>query len=158
VDVSAFDGALRRFLNERARQSPPPRYLGIGLSSVSQSDLHTIKTKLVQLVQPDAVWEAPGHGGAPEAPISRNEFCRRLFSNEYKNVVVYLPEDWMFGWSESDRRVFWSTLACAYGRNRVYVVFSGTASTLSNVDSYLHRSVSLDSGIHIYTSKHERSA
>lgn len=157
MDVTGLEGAVRQFLIDRARQSPPPRYLSVAFSATKQGELDTLKAKLSQLLRPISVWEKPGQDGAPAVPISRNEFCTRLFSEPHPNgILVYLPEEWMIGWSNADRRVFWTSLAETFGRNRVVVVFTGTPATLANVENYLQRTETFGPAVHVYTSKYER--
>jgi len=157
VDVKELEGAVRRFLIDRANQSPPPRYIGLAFSAAKQTELEGLKAKLSQLLRPVTVWERPGQDGAPSVPISRNEFCTRLFSDPHPNgILVHLPEEWMVGWSTADRRVFWAHLAETFGRNRVFVVFTGTPATLANVEYYLQRTETFGPAVHVYTSKYER--
>ena len=157
MDVNELESAVRRFLIDRARQSPPPRYIGVAFSAARQAELESLKAKLSQLLHPITVWERPGQDGAPDVPISRNEFCTRLFSDPHPNgILVHLPEEWMVGWSNADRRVFWAHLAETFGRNGVFVVFTGTPATLANVENYLQRTETFGPAVHVYTSKYER--
>ena len=157
MDVIELEGAVRRFLVNRERQSPPPRYTSVAFSATKQVELDTLKAKLSQLLRPVTVWEKPGQDGAPAVPISRNEFCTRLFSEAHPNgILVHLPEEWMVGWSAADRRVFWANFAETFGRNRVVVVFTGTPATLANVENYLQRTETFGPAVHVYTSKYER--
>lgn len=157
MDVTELEGAVRRFLVDRERQSPPPRYTSVAFSATKQVELDTLKAKLSQLLRPVTVWEKPGQDGAPAVPISRNEFCTRLFSEPHPNgILVHLPEEWMVGWSNADRRVFWANFAETFGRNRVVVVFTGTPAALTNVENYLQRTETFGPAVHVYTSKYER--
>lgn len=154
MDVVSIESEIKGFLALRKRISP--RYLGLAFLANSMPGLELIKRKLTQLLAPVEIWDRPGHNGAPRIPISRNDFCHAIFNAEHPDgLIVYLPEEWMLSWPSDDRRVFWSNLAQTYGRNRVYVVYAGTPSNMSHLQSYFHRKDIGESDIAILSSKYE---
>lgn len=150
-----IESELKEFLASRARSSP--RYLGLAFLANSMPGLQLLKRKLMQILAPVEVWDRPGHNGAPQAPISRYEFCHAIFGKEHPDgLIVNLPEEWMLGWPDDDRRVFWSNLAQTYGRNKVYVVYASTPLNMSHLQSYFHRNDIGESNFAILSSKYEQ--
>lgn len=155
MDVVEIESGLKDFLSKRQRSSP--RYLGLAFLASSMSGLELLKRKLHQLLAPVEVWDRPGHNGAPQIPISRSDFCHAIFGVERPDgLIIYLPEEWMLGWPDDDRRVFWSNLAQTFGRNDVYVVYASTPSNMSHLQNYFHRKEIGDSNFSILSSKYEQ--
>lgn len=155
MDVISIEAGLKEFLTKRQRSLP--RYLGVAFLADSMPGLELLRRKLDQLLAPVDIWERPGHNGAPQIPISRSEFCHAVFSVARPNgLIIYLPEEWMLGWPDDDRRVFWSNLAQTYGRNNVYVVYASTPTNMSHLQSYFHRQEIAESNFAILSSKYEQ--
>lgn len=155
MDVIGIESGLKEFFAKRQRSSP--RYLGLAFLANSMPGLELLRRKLDQLLAPIDIWDRPGFDGAPQIPISRSDFCHAVFSVERPNgLIVYLPEEWMLGWPDDDRRVFWSNLAQTYARNNVYVVYASTPTNMSHLQNYFHRQALGDSNFAILSSKYEQ--
>jgi hypothetical protein len=155
VDVSKIESELKDFLTSRSRSLP--RYLGVIFLANSMPGLDLLKRKLMQNLAPVEIWEIPGQNGAPKIPISRYDFSNAVFSCRHPDgLIIYLPEEWMLGWADDDRRVFWSNLAQTYGNNNIYVVYAGTPSNISHLQSYFSRKNIGDSNFAILSSKYEQ--
>jgi len=155
MDVALIELKIKEFLSLRNRISH--RYLGLAFLANSMPGLELLKRKLTQLLTPVEIWDRPGHNGAPLIPISRNNFCHAIFNVKHSNgLIVYLPEEWMLSWPDDDKRVFWSNLAQTYGHNRVYIIYAGTPSNMSHLQSYFHRNDIGESNFSILSSKYEK--
>jgi hypothetical protein len=155
VDVITIEAGLKKFFNKRQRSIP--RYLGVAFLADSMAGLELLRRKLDQLLAPIDIWEHPGQNGAPKIPISRSDFCHAVFSVPHPNgLIIYLPEEWMLGWPDDDRRVFWSNLAQTYGRNNIYVVYASTPTNINHLQNYFHRQEIADPNFAILSSKYEQ--
>lgn len=132
------------------------RYLGVVFSSNSPNELKRIHQSLLQHLSPIEEWIGPGQYKAPQIPITRLSYCDLVFREKYpEGLIINCPEDWMFGWSEEDKKVFWTQLSQTYGLNKVFVITSGSPSNLQMINKSFVSHQLNNSNITAWTSKYD---
>jgi hypothetical protein len=132
------------------------RYKGLVFTSNSSNELSSIRQSLLQALSPIDEWIKPGEYHAPLMPISRMDFCEQVFrKNHPDGLLIFLPEEWMFDWTDDDKRVFWRELSQTFGQNKIYVVSNGTTSNIQLINKNFVSTHLEKSNITAWTSKYE---
>lgn len=147
---------VRNFLIEEF-ETNSRRYLGVVFTSNSPQELIKIHQKLQQHLCPVEEWAGPGQFSAPQIPITRLKFCDSVFREKHPDgLIINFPEDWMFDWSDDDKRVFWTELSQTYGINKIFVITAGSPSNIQMISkSFISRQLN-NSNITAWTSKYDR--
>ena len=154
MDVVLVERELKEFIT--LRKQKPSRYLGLAFLSNSMPGLEFLKRKLAQYFPSAEMWDKPGHNGAPRIPVSRIDFCHEIFRKQHPDgLIVYLPEEWMVGWADEEKRVFWSNLAETSGLNKIYIIYASTPSNMVHLQSNFHCKIIGESNFMILTSQKE---
>jgi hypothetical protein len=133
-----------------------PRYRCLAFSGHSVNSIDEIKNQLLQQLSPIEIWIAPSLNKAPPSPISRIDWCYKVFTEPHpEGLLILSPEDWMFEWTEADQRHFWVTLSQAFGDKKgVFVIFKETP-TITMLVTQLFDQRHLTGNRSAWTSKRE---
>ncbi|MEK8015340.1 MAG: hypothetical protein VSS75_000625 [Candidatus Parabeggiatoa sp.] len=133
METTQLKASLNQTLAEH--HTPRVRYRGLGISSNAVEDLSLISQTLQTLLPHYTLWEL-GQKEAPELPIHRVDFIEKAFEMPQTGLIISLPENWMFDWSNLEQRAFWAALSETYGRHTVIAVFADTFENTRLVEPY----------------------
>jgi hypothetical protein len=137
-----------------AHNAPNVRYRGLGLSANAPEDLALI-TETLQTLLPDYIlWEL-GQNCAPELPCHRAAFIEQAFEVFQRGLIISLPEEWMYEWSNLDKRAFWAAISETYGRHAVIAVFADTFDNTRLVEPYLNAKPLSSLPVRVWVSKYQ---
>ena len=135
-------------------KAPNVRYRGLGLSANAPEDLLLI-TQILQTLLPDYTLWAQGQPDTPKLPCHRATFIEQAFENYKSGLIISLPEEWMFEWSNLDQRAFWSAFSETYGRHTVIAVFADTFENTRFVEPYFNVKPLSSLPVRVWTSKYQ---
>jgi len=135
MEMTQLKASLNQTLAEH--DAPNVRYRGLAISTHVVEALSLITQTLQILLPRYTLWEL-GQNEAPALPIHRADFIEKAFEMPQTGLIISLPENWMFEWSNLDQRAFWAALSETYGRHTIIAVFADTFENTSQVEPYFN--------------------